>query len=199
MQVLTGRINLPKTPKRGYCLSQEAEIFHKCRKKLLDSIIQKRTCDFANDEYVITIMNEFNFHGIISLVGVVTNGIPIYALLRMRAINIATYPAQTPKSSRNAAARAVKEEAMLVGRMNDRKTPIRPLPPPRQCIPKQTPAKVNRYPPITTSRNNTPQRIPLRNDLTPKVTTQKTAVNSEAVVRKATVTPKTTVERTAGT
>uniref|UniRef100_A0A8R1Y0W7 INCENP_ARK-bind domain-containing protein n=1 Tax=Onchocerca volvulus TaxID=6282 RepID=A0A8R1Y0W7_ONCVO len=160
----TGRMHLPKTPKRGYCFSQEAEIFQKCRKKLLDSIILKRTCDFANDK------------------------------------NIATYPAQTPKSSRNAAARAIKEEAMLAGRMNDQKTPIRPVPTPRQCIPKQqTPAKVNRYPPITTSRNNTPKRIPLRNEMSPKVTTQKTVANSEVVIRKATVTPKTTVERIAGT
>lgn len=75
-------MHLPKTPKRGYCFSQEAEIFQKCRKKLLDSIILKRTCDFANDKYVTKIMNGFNFHGIISLIGVVANGIPIYTLLR---------------------------------------------------------------------------------------------------------------------
>ncbi|MCP9263546.1 hypothetical protein DINM_006825 [Dirofilaria immitis] len=50
----TGRTRLPKTPKRGYCFSQEAETFQKCRKKLLDSVTLKTTCVFANDENTAT-------------------------------------------------------------------------------------------------------------------------------------------------
>lgn len=79
--------------------------------------------------------------------------------------------------------RAMKQEAVLAGHMNDQKTPVRPPPASRQCVPKlQTPMKVahilvlniytialyffcdifvlqvDKYPPITTSFNNTPKR-----------------------------------------
>ncbi|KAK6102394.1 Inner centromere protein ARK binding region family protein [Brugia pahangi] len=157
----TGRTRLPKTPKRGYCFSQEAETFQKCRKKLLDSVKRKGAAIFANDG------------------------------------NTALCAVQTPKSSRNATARAVKQETMLAGQMNGRKIPIPPVPAPRQYVPKQqTPIKVNKYPSVTTSSNNTAKRTPLRNGMTPKITTQKTLVNSEATARKITVTPKATVQRT---
>ncbi|KAL4003444.1 Inner centromere protein ARK binding region family protein [Acanthocheilonema viteae] len=153
----TGRMRLPKTPKRGYCFSQEAETFQKCRKKLLDSVIRKRTAVFANDGNMI-------------------------------------YAAQTPKSSRNATARAIKQEVMLAGRMNDRKTPIRPVPTPRQCVPKhQTSIKVNKHPPTATSCNSTPKRTSLRNGMTPRIT-QKIVANPESIAQK--VTPKAIVERT---
>ncbi|VIO92346.1 Uncharacterized protein BM_BM12598 [Brugia malayi] len=103
----TGRTRLPKTPKRGYCFSQEAETFQKCRKKLLDSVKRKGAAIFANDG------------------------------------NTALCAAQTPKSSRNATARAVKQETMLAGQMNGRKIPVPPVPAPRQYVPKQqTPIKV---------------------------------------------------------
>ncbi|CAG9540298.1 unnamed protein product [Cercopithifilaria johnstoni] len=152
----TGRIRLPKTPKRGYCFSQEAETFRKCRKRLLDSATRKGTYAFANDE------------------------------------STATYAAQTPKSSRNATAQAVKQEAMLAGR----KISVQHVLTPRQCVPKhQTPIKVNNCPPITTC-NKTPKRTPLRNVMTPKITTQKIEANPGSIARKATVTPKATVERT---
>uniref|UniRef100_A0A1I8ENR9 INCENP_ARK-bind domain-containing protein n=1 Tax=Wuchereria bancrofti TaxID=6293 RepID=A0A1I8ENR9_WUCBA len=159
----TGLTRLPKTPKRGYCFSQEAETFQKCRKKLLDSVKRKGAAIFANDG------------------------------------NTAICAAQTPKSSRNTTARAVKQETMLAGQMNQyRKIPIPSVPAPRQYIAKQeTPIKVNKYPPVTTSSNNTPKRTPLRNGMTPKITAQKTLVNSEATARKITVTPKATVQRTA--
>uniref|UniRef100_A0A0R3RGQ0 INCENP_ARK-bind domain-containing protein n=1 Tax=Elaeophora elaphi TaxID=1147741 RepID=A0A0R3RGQ0_9BILA len=160
----TGRIRLPKTPKRGYCFSQEAETFQKCRKKLLDSVTRKAKGAFANDG------------------------------------NTAIYAAQTPKSSRNAAAQAVKQEAVLAGRMNDRRIPIRPVPAFRQCTPKQqTSIKVNKHPPVTTSCNSTPKRTPLRSAMTPRIGTQKVLIIPEAVAQKAIATPKAVVERTVDT
>ncbi|VDK82328.1 unnamed protein product [Litomosoides sigmodontis] len=159
----TGRMRIPKTPKRGYCFSQEAETFQKCRKKLLNSVVRKGTDAFANDG------------------------------------NTVTYAALTPKSSKNATTRAVKQQAMSAGRMNDQKTPMRPLPASRQCPKLQTPMKVDKYPSITTSFNNTPKRTPIRNAMTPRITTQKTVINPESATRKTAVTPKVTVERTAVT
>ncbi|EFO23357.2 hypothetical protein LOAG_05126 [Loa loa] len=156
----TGRMRLPTTPKRGYCFSQEAEIFQKCRKKLLDSVTRKTTAAFTNDG------------------------------------NTAIYAAITPKSSKNAIARAVKQETMLAGLMNNRKIQIGPAPTPRQYVPKQTSIKVNKCPSVTTSRNNTPKRMPLKNGMTPKTTTQKIVANPETIARKTTVTPKAIVEKT---
>uniref|UniRef100_A0A915PQ48 dolichyl-P-Glc:Glc1Man9GlcNAc2-PP-dolichol alpha-1,3-glucosyltransferase n=1 Tax=Setaria digitata TaxID=48799 RepID=A0A915PQ48_9BILA len=153
----TGRIRLPKTPKRGYCFSQEAETFQRCRKKLLDSAMPKKIGAFANDG------------------------------------NTMVYAAQTPKSSRNAAARAIKEEPVSASIMNEQRIPMRPIPPPRQHLQKQqTPNKTRKYPPTTVSGNDTSIRTPFRN-VTPKVTTQKMTPLSTA--RKIGDTPKATTDR----